>query len=883
MTTTVEYGYLGNASVETGGTISRLPTLLAGEPIFIPSAEGAWANELIAADGRFRYMKTARATGRGAGNALDAVLADNFTILCLNRPETNTPYASCLSKGAYGAGGTEWFGLYSMGAVNVGALFNVNHAGASSKAVMEYGTRKPGNWQWTACARSGGAMSMWSDGKKFTDNDLVTTPIGNTNLLVVDSGSYRVNIACVLIYNRVLTDQEMTDLILGDVTPKSLAGLVGYYKFNEVSGLVCTDYSGAGNHLTYQSEFSSIQEEWSPDGNLARAMAAGVTSWYIPTGCTATNAGFNFTTSAAAGSSFTATADIATGQYYTVSYDVSNISGGAGVRIMLFGANGASAATAIRYTNGTNITETIKVAGTGAGVLNKIGVQNLVANSTALISNVKVVPASGQVDGRGGQPYVTRAVRDPGAWWDVVAPRIASPTQACSLLTGLATTPMTAESVETRIGTKDLSICGWIKIQGVANKTVASWTLLHKSANTEYRFDVGTDGKTLALSRSGQGAQILLSRPIPYNKWVHIAVVQDYATTEAKFYINGVFVGSNVMTGTLNTAINGGIGIGSVGYPRVCQVRSVRLLFRKLTAQELTTIFQTDILEDTTDLIGEWLCNDPSIVYLKDSSGNGRHTAAFGTGSSIVLDSPYMPQRRKRKGKQLAVPGYSAININGTALPSLLHGQQTITLSGWVRCPLGSARTQRLNLVNASAGSKQIVSLSQNVYLSPQPMLSRAGVDPVVYAGAVYAPIANAEWHFWAIEFDCVNKTCSIYYDGIRIGSPTVGMTTTAGSGFDLTTDGTTMATQLRVCNPNSGTLVGSYVAYDDFRIHTRALTAAEHYQMFLTGEAPRDNLALEYLFDNDGTVAPQVVDSSGNGFHGTWQSLWPTNYVTQQ
>lgn len=255
---TQEYGYLGAVDVGTG----RVPNLQSnGEPIYTTSAENRWARELQSDDGAWRFLKGGYASGRGNNNALDDILSDNFTILTLIRPVGGGDFKSVVSKGSYGT--TEWFGVYASGSAGTGGGFNVKHGASSGAQFYATGMRNANTWEWVSASRLGSACVVYCNGKKFTATDTTSSSIGNTYALTL-STSDGAHLSATLIYNRVLTDTEVSNIMLGKVMPKEVSGLVGYYKFNESHGNAsgqCTDYSGQGNHLTYSG---AVWERFAP-------------------------------------------------------------------------------------------------------------------------------------------------------------------------------------------------------------------------------------------------------------------------------------------------------------------------------------------------------------------------------------------------------------------------------------------------------------------------------------------------------------------------------------------------------------------------------------------------------------------------------------------
>jgi hypothetical protein len=105
---------------------------------------------------------------------------------------------------------------------------------------------------------------------------------------------------------------------------------------------------------------------------------------------------------------------------------------------------------------------------------------------------------------------------------------------------------------------------------------------------------------------------------------------------------------------------------------------------------------------------------------------------------------------------------------------------------------------------------------------------------------------------------------CSTYVNGVLVVS-----TTTV---YALASIPISIGSRPALADPFSGLI-------DDARIYNRVLTPEEHYQLYLDN-APRDGLLVEYTFDND-VEGTSVIDTSGNGYHGTPTGITSVNYVT--
>lgn len=275
---TVEYGYLGAVDVTTVTTtpngVSRAPVLQAdGEPVYAPAAPSSWAKELQSDDGAWRFLKGGNAQGRGVGNVFDATLADNFTVLCLVRLQKPS-YGTFVGKGSIGSTVGWWVQPQPQQASWGGLQSRIDPTIGANTGKANHFQPKDQQWHWYGLSLSGLNVYSWLNGgarksEIRSAGDLTNT--GNLLLSVFNAGLQ----AATLIYNRVLTDTEVSNIMSGKAMPKDVSGLVGYYKFNETHGSAggqCTDYSGQGNHLTYSG---AVWETFVPTSTAKTNFASG--------------------------------------------------------------------------------------------------------------------------------------------------------------------------------------------------------------------------------------------------------------------------------------------------------------------------------------------------------------------------------------------------------------------------------------------------------------------------------------------------------------------------------------------------------------------------------------------------------------------------------
>lgn len=862
MASSVEYGYLGTTSVESGLGLSRQPTLVGGEAVYTPYLEGAWANELKAADGRLRFLYGGQANGRGAGNMLDTALADNFTIMALVRADNNTNFSQFMQKGAYG--GTDFIALTGNGNAISGPVFNLKRSPANGSvnpaAAAAAIHRKPQSWQWVTGQRINGGgsntkLAVWANGAKRVVVDGTAGPIGNDQPVSIDAEGAKVRVACFMIFARVLSDAEVMAVMSGAKMPKTIPDLVAYYKFNDIEGSQCTDHSGAGNHLVYNWDACRQTEEYSPDGNIARQFTA---AWTTPAGFSTSGRNLYLNNPPVSSGADRLTAGLVKGQRYKVSFTISNANASTAVRIGLYSQDGYVGTTLPQSANGT-YTQTVMI-GPGSGSGNgTILVQAQNGTTVCTISNLSVIPESAVAGGGlSGQPYVERPRRglaQTPANQFRSPPSLQSAAGQGSIVTGIGTTVSVPDSPSMRLA-GDLTILGWIKLTG------ASPVTLWSKGTTEGSLEVASGGKTLTFSRNGAQCALQLDRPIPLTTWASVGVT--WANGFAIFYVGSVPVGAQAFTpGTpAFTAAPATLGATSIGRPT--PLRSVRVYSRALSAAEIDSLFWTDNASRADpSLVGEWLGNEIWNSQVKDTSAYANH-GAVNPGVQVAIDSPYWYPRRKNVGKQLGVTPGSYLTVPG--LGPALHGAATITLTGKVKTS-AAAVSQPLLTLYAPVANKAVVWLYRNVSGFLQGILMRATPDSQVFSGISRIHAGDAQWRSYAIEFSCVAKTVKIYVDGVLIFTGPIG--TTTGAGIDLTGE-----SAMRFGYLNSAAAIRSY--YDDLRVYSRALSDDEHRAIFL-GRAPRTGLVAEYSFDND---ASSALDTSGNGFHALWSGMSLSDYV---
>lgn len=859
MPSTVEAGYLGRIGIDSGAGGARLPSLAGGNPDYTPFNEAAWSNELLGPDGRYRFLQAGSAAAPTAAmhNSNDTVMV--LALLRMKRQASDWGPVIGKSNGVTGWILSEIDNKDSYYVrVDSSAIYNqgLNYSAADMRKTMDR------NWHWLGFSLEAGVHKRWLNGD----------PMGNTFSYapgsgLASSGLFRIacdgasqtQFACVLVFGRVLTDAEVAGIVSGKVAPKSVAGLQGYYKFNEPSGSVggCIDYSGAGNHLNYSADISTLTEEWSPDGNLLRDPAFGnAGAWQLGAGMAVAGGRLALNLPAAGAGARQPMAELVAGNTYRVSYEIRNYAGGQ-VRVRLHGAGGSGAIGAIRAANGV-YTEELTLTPIGASPAHTFQVGAVTADCVMDVLNVCMVRLTGG-DGAGGMPYARRAQRglsrSSGNMFRS-PPSLPAAAAQCSVVAAARGIVVVPDSASLRLA-GDLTITGWIKIYGANNGTI--WS----KVSSEGRLDVGPGGKTLTFWRNGPSCTLVLPKAIPLWQWVFASVT--FANDLASFYVNGVLAGAKPFAPGVPAFTSASATIGANAAGRPSATRSVRVFSRALTADEIENLYWTDNHPRTdVSLVGEWLCNDPWGTQLRDTSGYNNHSLV--SGSLVVqLDSPYCYARRKLSGKQLGVGGATS----GLLVPGLaaaLSGAGIITIVGKVKTP-AAALTQALIGIYAPSAAKPLVQLYRNDAGFLQAVLARSTSDTPLYSNISRVSAIDTQLHHYGIEFNCAAKTLKMYLDGLLVFSGAVA--TSTGAGFDLAGE-----SALRIGYGNNSQVAKSF--YDDLRVYSRALSDEEHRGLFL-GQAPRGGLVVEYTFDND---VASALDSSGNGLHAAWSGVSLSDYV---
>lgn len=854
MPSVTEYGYLGAATFETG--TSRQPTVDgAGEPVYTTFAENVWANELLGPDGKARFMATGSVS---APNAAMHNFADELTVVALVRMRRQLDdFGAFINKKDASAG----YNLSETGSVasyyvRVDSSGGTNQACGYNLAAMKKTLDQ--NWHWVAFSLNRGAYKSWLNGAPIhqTTYNHGTGLSSNVAFSVICNNSCQSQIACLMIFNRQLGDDEMAALIKGTVKPQRLTGLSGYYKFSEASGTLCLDSSGNANHMNYSQDASKLMEEFSPDGNICRQPSA---AWYYPSGYSLAAGAIALNSPTVSTIASVATQQLQRGNSYITKFTISGLVGDTQVRLMLYTQDGKVGVGTTRAANGTYV-ETLTITGSGSNT-GLIGIQAMNGTSVCTVSDISVIPLYlDSVPGLSGQPYVPRMQRNVANQYLQFfrrPPSILNVQAQGSIIAGAGSSYSAPDSSATRLA-GDISIFGWIRFGGSVAATL--W-----SKNTsEGRLDCNS-GKTLEFSRNGFTSSIALPFTLPPNAWAFVGITFDSNASIVSFYVNATLVTTRSFSpGTPTFTTNPSV-IGSVTQTkRPNQVRSIRVFSRVVTLAEIQTMFQYDYFPRTDPtMVVEFMCNEPWNNVVRDTSMYANHCSP--TTVMVTSDSPYAAQRRKRKGKQIRLKNSQQANHSSTAFRAKLVGSRFLTVSCWVKTiGVFDNATPRFGF-NMSTSVAGFIGAGNQPDGSPIGFVRSVETDSARTSPPVPYGCPRGKWSLVSLEIDYSAGVLKIWVDGVlRVSS-----LLTAFPYAYFNDSGNPQA----IVSSSTPT-----IQYDAFRIYNRSLTSDEHFALFLD-QAPRDSaLVLEWLFDND--TAGITVDSSGNGFNGT--TIGSPTYVSE-
>ena len=441
-----------------------------------------------------------------------------------------------------------------------------------------------------------------------------------------------------------------------------------------------------------------------------------------------------------------------------------------------------------------------------------------------------------------GQPYVSRKQRNPANWWERVPPAIADP-ERMGCLNAVASTAVTSTGLLQITGS--MSADFWFKPQRYTSGGIQP---ISKNGSYEFSFELYSAGSVFHLYRNGQDCAFSAIRSIPTSKWTKVSFSHDVITNKARLYLNGVLVEEKAFNASTIGVSASNVSIGAYATDRINNIRSLRLFSRAITAAEVNELFLTDKITNRSGLVGEWMCNEPwrtGSNNIQDTSGNGLHAT---TTNPLLLDSPYTVNRRKRVGRQLKLDNVKYAYTTQT------FDLTTSSVAAWIKWTGQNDGASKGSIIGQNTNGLQLrVNANRSV--------EALKVGGSSFATSAAGVIKSGTWQLVSADYN--GTTINIYVGGRLVKSAAP-------------------ATALSAVTLAVGALIGGTQAFrgviDSTLIYNRALTAAEHYALYLD-QAPRDGLIAEFLFDDD---EMNCQDTSGNGFHATWSGITLANYVQE-
>lgn len=864
---TLESGYLGSINVTQvttpGSQVSRIPVVSPnGEPEFISWAENSWAEELMLSDGNFRFLKGGVAQGRGVDSSFDLALSNNVTILTLLRVRNVTSYASPVAKAAgaaYPNNGwnshiapiTSTTGKYTR--LDIGAGF-VNLTGNNTTGVLDR------NWHWDALTLSVASDTVtansWLDAKKTTANiqSAAGASLFNTNNFIAQAALN--DLACVIIFSRVLSEVEILNIMSGVTLPKTVPGLLAYYKMNEGTGVgsSCIDHSGNGHNLLYSTPV------WETFKGFNTNVIVDSSKWSLGTNWSATEAtSISKSVSSIASATYPLTG-ITIGSKIRFKCKVVSAVGGSGLSIYI-----GSTAYVRTYSVGPANYNVVLIA-----KASNITFATLSGTTDVVITDISVELLEG---GESGQPYVLRKQLSPTNWYS----RNPSTNSMASLQGSIGFNSAASVVLPNNSNywfSGNIAMSGWIKTnKDYSSSGIVTYLPFIYGANALFQPTIEAGGKNFVVTVGNNSTintvTIVLPIGIQHNTWFHYAI--SIAGSNISLYLNGVFIKEDTLTTTFDNTVAQAIPTLHNSTTQRWIGRSIRLFNRSISATEVEDLFQLDSINNRTGLIGEWLFNEVGGAGATDTSVVGNNIASISSIIPRYLDSPYALPRLKRVGKQLKHKIADVLITTPVDLGTALNNVNFFTLSMWAKFTPASSGYGVLFQMDVGTG--HLIQFSTNT------AANRNQIDFLVkattaagnnYSTLTYKYVSNPIWHLLSVSTNMSTGATDGYVDGIYIGTNTnaLGFPARAYTGFEPITK-----LQFR-----HGT------ALDSICMYNRALSPTEHRDIFLE-KASRNGLICEYLFDS-ADLEPanrKCMDTSGNNYHGTWSGgISDTNYVSE-
>lgn len=186
------------------------------------------------------------------------------------------------------------------------------------------------------------------------------------------------------------------------------------------------------------------------------------------------------------------------------------------------------------------------------------------------------------------------------------------------------------------------------------------------SGSSGYLLYLTAAGKIALYSTSGVAAYAECNRPLPANRWVHVAATWD--GTVATIYLDGVLFASTLVGSLTNPAANPGATFSIGAYNSGASGRwngrllDVRLYNSALSANNVLSLYQGKSVDPMP--VGHWPIQEGDGAMLYDVSGNGSHATLTGaTLATFWGTRQQLVHRNITKGFRLS----STVKIPATA------------------------------------------------------------------------------------------------------------------------------------------------------------------------------------------------------------------------
>lgn len=472
-----------------------------------------------------------------------------------------------------------------------------------------------GNWHHFAVVRQSGKLMVFVDGVLSASannananlNNNYTLTLGNSVCAFLN-GNTRFNGSMdeVRFWNRALCQGELIAHKSCEFTGAQ-TGLLAYYKFNQgfvnannSSVTTLTDASGNGNNGTLSNfALTGAASNWVL-GNLS-----GNCSAFIPPTANITAGGV---TTFCQGGSVLLTANSGVGNTYQWQLNGVNISGA------------------------TNSTYTASASGNYSVVVTNTG-----CSATSVATAVTVNPL----------PTPTITAGGPTTFCSGGSVNLS--TGGISSLdfngtNGYVTIPHSSGQVATQ-----MTMEAWVYVRS----TTAGGANILMKGNYGYGIHLGNDGcspgnKLGYWVNAGCGSTILSTGTVPFNQWVHVAVVVTTSPSQTlTFYINGVNAGSSTSSSiTINNGGNGPLILGMQGTGCSCnyfngKMDEVRIWNTALTQAQIQANMNNSVSPSSANLQVYLRADNASGTTATDLSVNGTNgTLVNGMTWEVPSSSP---------------------------------------------------------------------------------------------------------------------------------------------------------------------------------------------------------------------------------------------------